>query len=237
MHVVRAVTTRASFRQRCLLDADGVAGVTGELCVPCRQSELPVARVIEARFLPSVVAVTGIALWTEAAGVHVIRAMAATAFLRHRFFEIAGAMATAAGHLRVGTQQREARLRVIELRRAPTRRRMAVRTRSAATAAVHVVSRMTACTLHWRVAVARPQVAARTSRLLVLPRQRKFRLRMIEPHRRPSRLLMTRAAIFPERAPMRILLAVAVNASHSGRTQWLALHVTLRAGHVHMSAM
>jgi len=115
--------------------------------------------------------------------------------------EIVIHMARRTFHRRVSPDQRELRLRMVKCRRQPTLRRVALRTcRREPTSSVRRIIRPVEILRMARVAIRRRSledainVALGARHLLVLPRQRKFRLVVIKGRRTPTSCRMTQFA-------------------------------------------
>src|SRR6266513_2086417 len=97
VHVVRPVAADAFGGQLLRRHARGMAGMTRDLLVTADEGPLGVARMVKARGLPLLVAMTGAAVLAEAAGVRVLRLVTAGALARQLVLEIARAVAVVAG--------------------------------------------------------------------------------------------------------------------------------------------
>src|SRR2546429_9395569 len=97
VHVVGPVAAHAFGGQLLRRHARGMAGMTPDLLVTADEGPLGVARMVEARGLPLLVAVAGAAVLAEAGGVRLLRPVAAATPPRAPLPWISPARAVAAG--------------------------------------------------------------------------------------------------------------------------------------------
>src|SRR5215510_8257921 len=190
-----------------------MAGVAVDSLVAPLERPLGVARVIERRWAPFLVAVALAALLAEAARMRVLATVAADALARQLVLQIAGAMTIAAVDGGMNSFEREACfLRVIELGLLPSGSGVTVGAFWTALAVVHVVGRVAGRTLLWRALVAVAEVALDAGHLHVPVAQRILRLVMIEVDVAPRRGVVTGRAILAETPFVRFCLLMAAEA-------------------------
>lgn len=152
--------------------------------------------VIEARLLPAFAVMTLFACRTQAAGMTVLRAMAAMTILRHRVLHAATRMAAGAIGAGVRTEQRKTSFAcVIELLRAPLFGRVALAAVSATGALMRIVGCVTRDTLSRCAVVTIAEVTRRAGRVGVLAGEREVSPAVIECDVRPSDRVMAGSAV------------------------------------------
>src|SRR4029077_9545479 len=237
VHVVRPVAAHALGGQLLGGDARGMAAMARDLLVAADEGPGGVARVIEARGLPLLAAVTGAAVLAEPQGMRVLRLVTAEALARQLVLEIARAVAVVAGDAVMHALEREAGLLlVIELRVLPAGGDVALTALDPAVAVVHVVRLMARDALFGGVLVTVAEVTGRAGRLGVLVPQRKCGLVVIVAHVAPGAGVVTGSAVTPQFAFVGLLLAVAADALPGGVAVTLAGGVAALAHHAGVCA-
>ncbi len=235
VNITGAMTARAIGRELLGGDDRGMTDMTADVLVLAGQLPVAVLRVVEAGGLPLVIAVTMLALRSEAAGMGVLPLVAAEAVLRNLLLQVAAAMAVLTVEIRMGAFEGEARLLLmIELCSLPAGRRMAASALAAALASMHVIRRVAGDAVLGSALVAIPEVAALAGDVLVLVVEREGRLVMIVAGLPPGRCVVARAAIAPELAVVGLFFLVAVGTFRGSFAIRLARDVTARAGHARM---
>src|SRR5205823_540118 len=195
VHVVGPVAAHAFGGQLLRRHARGMAGMTPDLLVTADEGPLGVARMVEARGLPLLVAVAGAAVLAEAGGVRILRLVTAEALARQLVLEIPRAMAVVAGDAVVHTLEGEAGLLlVIELRGLPGAGDVALGAFDTTIAVVHVVRLVARDALFGRALVTIAEVTGRAGRLGVLVPQWKRGLVVIVADVAPGALEIGRAS-------------------------------------------
>src|SRR5207302_5594448 len=237
VHVVRPVAAHAFGGQLLRRHARGMAGMTRDLLVTADEGPLGVARMVKARGLPLLVAMTGAAVLAEAAGVRVLRLVTAGALARQLVLEIARAVAVVAGDAVVHALERETGLLlVIELRVLPGAGDVTLGALDTPVAVVHVVRLVARDAFFGRIFITVAEVTGRAGRLTVLVPQWKRGLVVIVAYVAPGAGVVTGAAVTSQFALVGLLLAVAADAlpgrfavTLAGGVAALAHHVGVRA--------